>query len=97
MEAMRTFELPVDNSRTGIKASPMDCHALERLSSDSPPPPTTESLEATTTRESFTRHADRLGSVPPIATEETHKWRARLGNAALADARYGDGPQGPML
>ena len=70
MEAMRTPEQPVGHNRTGIKASPMDGQSLERLASDSPPPPTTESLEATMTRESFTRQADRLGSVPPIATAQ---------------------------
>jgi len=68
MEAMPTPDQPVGHNRTGIKASPMDGRSLERLASDSPPPPTTESLEATTTRESFTRQADRLGSVPPVAT-----------------------------
>lgn len=68
MQAMRTREKPVGHNRTGIKASPMDGHSLERLASDSPPPPSTESLEATVTRESFTRQADRLGSVPPVTT-----------------------------
>ncbi|HVX05962.1 MAG TPA: ferritin-like domain-containing protein [Rhodanobacteraceae bacterium] len=68
MEAMPAREQPVGHNRTGVKASPMDGRSLDRLSSESAPPPTTESLEATTTRESFTRQADRLGSVPPVAT-----------------------------
>jgi len=56
----------VGRNRTGIKASPMDGGSLARAASDNPPPPTA-SLQATAMRENVARHADRLGSVPPVA------------------------------
>jgi hypothetical protein len=55
------------HNRTGIKASPMDGRALERIASDAPPPHT-ESLRATGMREKVTRQADRFGSVPAVAS-----------------------------
>src|SRR5690348_7072259 len=67
MEATQTRKQSTGHNRTGIKASPMDGRALERIAPDNPPP-LPESLQATTLRESFTRQADRLGSVPPVAT-----------------------------
>ena len=67
MEATHSREQVMGHNRTGIKASPMDGRALERAAPDAPPPHT-ESLQATRMRESFTRQADRLGSVPVVAT-----------------------------
>lgn len=67
MEATHTREQAMGHNRTGIKASPIDGRALERTTTDAPPPPT-ESLEATRLRGQFTREADRLGSVPAVAT-----------------------------
>lgn len=67
MEATQTREQSTGHNRTGIKASPMDGRALGRIAPDNPSP-LPESLQATTLRESFTRQADRLGSVPPVAT-----------------------------
>ncbi|HJR12290.1 MAG TPA: ferritin-like domain-containing protein [Rhodanobacteraceae bacterium] len=65
MEATQR-EQSTGHNRTGIKASPMHGRALGCATSDVPPP--TASLQATSMRENFTRQADRLGSVPPIAT-----------------------------
>lgn len=67
MEATQTRKQSMGHNRTGIKASPMDGRALERNASDDLPP-TPESLQATIMRENYTRQADRLGSVPGIAT-----------------------------
>lgn len=55
------------HNRTGIQASPLDGRALGRTASDAPPSPT-ESLRATAMRQDYTRHADKLGSVPAVAT-----------------------------
>ena len=66
MEAAQTREQSTGHNRTGIKASPMGGLAPGRATSDAPPP--TASLQATIMREKFTRQADRLGSVPPMAT-----------------------------
>lgn len=67
MEATPTREQSPGHNRTGIKASPLDGRALERIAPDNPSP-LPEALGATTLRENFTRQADRLGSVPPVAT-----------------------------
>lgn len=67
MEFTHTREQAMGHNRTGIKASPIDGRALERTVSNTPPPQT-ESLQAITLRGEFTRDADRLGSVPAVAT-----------------------------
>jgi rubrerythrin len=67
MEATHSRGQVMGHNRTGIKASPMDGRALEHTASDAPPPHT-ESLRATGMREKFTRHADRFGSVPAVAS-----------------------------
>jgi rubrerythrin len=67
MEATHSRGQVMGHNRTGIKASPMDGRALERIASDAPPPHT-ESLRATGMREKVTRQADRFGSVPAVAS-----------------------------
>lgn len=66
MEALQTREQSTGHNRTGSKASPMDGRGLERAGPDAPPQ--TASLQATAMRENFTQQADRLGSVPAVAT-----------------------------
>lgn len=65
MEAMQAQTM--GHNRTGIKASPFDAHSLEQVAQDEPPP-SPESLHATALRETMTRDAERLGSVPAVAT-----------------------------
>lgn len=67
MESRPTREQSLGHNRTGIAASPMDGRAQARAASDNAPPPAAL-LQATALREDFTRQADRLGSVPPVAT-----------------------------
>ena len=67
MEPRPTREQSLGHNRTGIAASPMDGRAQARVALDNSPPPTAM-LQATSLRENCTRQADRLGSVPPVAT-----------------------------